>query len=645
MLNKPDIIRILLIEDNPADSDLIKDLLEEAHNINYELIVEITLCDGLLRAEKERFNILLLDLTLPDAMGLETFKIAHSRIKHLPIIILSGYNEEEIILQAMKEGVQDYVIKGSYNGILLWRSIKYSIERHNLKQKLKESEIKYRKLFDNAPDAISLLDSKGYIVDCNSTYLKLTGYPFDEVYKTHVTEFLTAEGVDIFEQRFPLLKESGKEEIEVDIVHKTGRIIPVWRKCIGIFDEEDNFTGAILHTRDLTLLKRNEIELMKAQKLESLGILAGGIAHDFNNILTAILGNISLAEFELRDEKIKSLLLSAEKAATRAKSLTKQLLLFSKGGTISKKPVSVEELLREYATFALRGTKAKCIFLFPRELWSVELDAGQFSQVINNLMINAVQAMPNGGEIIITGENKVSDRSELPNLITGNYVKISIKDQGLGIDRKDFQKIFSPYYTTKSHGTGLGLAMSYAIIKNHGGFMTFDSELDKGTIFYIYLPASVKEVKQEISTITNDYSGSGRILVMDDKIMIRQIMKKMLNKLGYESDYVDNGVELIRKYKNSLEIGKKYDIIITDLTIQGGMGGINAMEIILEIDPNVKAIVSSGYSKGDIMTNYKKYGFLGILSKPYTFNELKQVISSVEKSPIKRGKQLLMQNI
>ena len=417
---------------------------------------------------------------------------------------------------------------------------------------------------------------------------------------------------------------------------------PEWK----LYDDEDvDFTGAILHTRDLTLLKRNETELMKAQKLESLGILAGGIAHDFNNILTAILGNISLAEFELRDGKIKNLLLSAEKAATRAKSLTKQLLLFSKGGTISKKPVSVAELLREYATFALRGTKAKCTFLFPRELWSVELDAGQFSQVVNNLMINAVQAMPNGGEIVITGENKISDRDQSPILINGRYVKLSIKDQGVGIGRKDFQKIFSPYYTTKSHGTGLGLAMSYAIIKNHGGFMTFDSELGKGTIFYIYLPASVKEVKHEISAITHDYSGIGRILVMDDKMMIRQIMKKMLNKLGYESDYVDNGVELIQKYKTSLEIGKKYDIIITDLTIQGGMGGINAMKIILEIDPDVKAIVSSGYSRGDIMTNYKKYGFLGILSKPYTFNELKQVISSVEKSSIIKGNQFLIQNI
>lgn len=645
MLNKPDTIRILLIEDNPTDSDLIKELLEEVSNINYELIIEITLCDGLLRVDTEKFDILLLDLTLPDALGLETFKIAQLQIKHLPIIILSGRDDEEIILQAMKEGVQDYIIKGSYSGILLWRSIKHSIERHNLKQKIKESELKYRKLFDNAPDAISLLDSEGNIIDCNSTYQKLIGYSFDEIYGTHVTEFLSEEGIATFKKRFLLLKQSGKEEIEVDIIHKTGRFIPVWRKCIGIFDEEDNFTGAILHTRDLTLLKRNETELMKAQKLESLGILAGGIAHDFNNILTAILGNISLAEFELRDEKIKSLLQSAEKAAKRAKSLTKQLLLFSKGGTISKKPVSVAELLREYATFALRGTKAKCTFLFPKELWSVELDAGQFSQVVNNLMINAVQAMPNGGEIVITGENKTSDQTQPPILINGRYVKISIKDQGVGIERKDFQKIFSPYFTTKSHGTGLGLAMSYAIIKNHGGFITFESELDKGTIFYIYLPASVKEVKHETSTITNDYSGTGRILVMDDKIMIRQIMKKMLNRLGYESEYVDNGKELIKKYKNSMEIGKKYDIIITDLTIQGGMGGINAMEIILELDPDVKAIVSSGYSKGEIMTHYKSYGFLGILSKPYSFNELKGVISSVEKSSIKRDKQLLIQNI
>ncbi|MFH0754164.1 MAG: ATP-binding protein, partial [Candidatus Omnitrophota bacterium] len=360
----------------------------------------------------------------------------------------------------------------------------------------------------------------------------------------------------------------------------------------------------------------------------SVGVLAGGIAHDLNNILTTILGNVSMAKTQVKPEdEMFDLLGEAETATARAQTLTKQLLTFAKGGTPVKETASIKEILKESSSFALRGSKSGCEFSIAEDLWPAEVDVGQISQVINNIVINANQAMPEGGIIQLCAENKVvEDRHSLP-IKPGRYIKISIKDQGVGIAQNHLLKIFDPYFTTKYEGSGLGLATTYSIIKKHDGHITVESQLGIGTKIYIYLPATDKAVpeKEEVRLI----AGQGKILVMDDEASLRELLKTMLEKLGYEPEFAKDGAETIRMVKEALEAEKPYDAVILDLTIPGGMGGKEAINKLLEIDPEVKAIVSSGYSNDPVLANFQEYGFKGVMPKPFAFQSLGKLLHDV----------------
>ena len=373
-----------------------------------------------------------------------------------------------------------------------------------------------------------------------------------------------------------------------------------------------------------------EEEAFKADKLKSVGVLAGGIAHDFNNLLTAILGNISFAKMDLLpSDKIYNRLKAAEEASYRAKDLTQQLLTFSKGGMPIKQLISVSDLLRSACQFALSGSKVKSEFTFTGNLWDIEADEGQLNQVIHNITLNAVQAMPNGGVISLRAKNhKQIGKSTIP-LEPGNYTKIKISDQGIGISEEHISQIFDPYFTTKDLGNGLGLTTVYSIIAKHNGYITAKSELGKGTTFYIYLPASVKKAnkikKQEILQPRS----TGNILIMDDEKMIRDLFRDMLSTLGFTVSCVENGQELIKLYRDALKNKKPFDIVILDLTIPGGMGGIETLRELQKIDKNVKSIVSSGYANDPVMSNYKDYGFKDVIAKPYQRKDLEKVIRRV----------------
>ena len=378
--------------------------------------------------------------------------------------------------------------------------------------------------------------------------------------------------------------------------------------------------------------KHLEEERLRVQKLESIVILAGGIAHDFNNVLTSILGNISLAEMYLRDEdsidKISERLKEAKKASIKAKDLTQQLLTFSRGGAPIKKLISIGDIVRESASFTLRNSKVKCEFSIPDDLWLVEVDEGQMSPVISNLTINADQAMPDGGVIKVRAENvNLDEKYGLP-LRPGAYVNISIEDQGVGIPKEHLQRIFNPYFTTKEKSSGLGLSTSYSIIKNHHGHIVVESQVEVGSTFHIYIPACpektlVKDKEEKLSM------GKGRILVMDDEEMIRETASEMLRSIGYEATTAVDGTEAIELYKRAKESSCPFDLVIMDLTIPGGMGGKKAIQKLIEIDPDIKAIVSSGYSNDSIMANFEKYGFSGVIAKPYRLNELSEVLNDV----------------
>jgi PAS domain S-box-containing protein len=390
------------------------------------------------------------------------------------------------------------------------------------------------------------------------------------------------------------------------------------------------FVGVIEYARDISNQKLMEKEMQKVEKLESLGILAGGIAHDFNNILTVILGSVSLAKMlACGDEKIIKRLTDAEKACERAKDLTQQLLTFAKGGTPIKKTVAIAELIRETAGFALRGSNVRGEVSIAEDLWAVEVDEGQISQVIHNLVINADQAMPQGGVLKLRAENVRIDSKKAIPLPEGKYIAISIIDQGVGIPKEYVAKIFDPFFTTKQKGSGLGLASSYSIISNHGGHIAVESTPGSGSTFNVYLPASEKKIESKKTAAEMAPIGHGKILVMDDEDLIRDVARDMLKSMGYETDFARDGAEALNLYRKAKDAGKPYAAVIMDLTIPGGMGGEEAVKKLLAIDPDAKAIVSSGYSTGPIMSDFRAYGFSGVITKPYKIADMGVMLQRV----------------
>jgi len=400
-----------------------------------------------------------------------------------------------------------------------------------------------------------------------------------------------------------------------------------------ITDSSGATKGVVLAFRDVTEKKLVEAERAKAEHVESIGVLAGGIAHDYNNLLTAILGNINLARTLVQrseNEKASARLAEAERASLRAKDLTRQLLTFSKGGAPVKKAASIAELIRESALFALRGTNVESVFTIPDDLWTLEVDEGQMSQVINNLIINAIQAMPEGGGTIqVRAMNSVVRQGNALLLKPGNYVQIEIEDQGCGIPPENLKQIFDPYFTTKEHGSGLGLATSYSIIKKHDGHISVDSVLKAGTTFRIYLPAFLGEVVREAAVREEDHARTGRILIMDDDTLLLEVAGEMLKSLGYEVGIARDGVEAVQLYHQARKEGRPFAAVILDITVPGGMGGKDAVALLRKIDPSVKAIVSSGYSNDSILAGFRSYGFSGVLVKPYQARELGTALNAV----------------
>jgi PAS domain S-box-containing protein len=405
-----------------------------------------------------------------------------------------------------------------------------------------------------------------------------------------------------------------------------------------IRDAHGNLVGAIEALEDVTERKRAEEELIRVEKLESLGIFAGGIAHDFNNLLSVMLRNIFLVKLSLTDEQQDTLaegLEIAEKVGHQAKELAHRLITFAKGGEPSRKIGSISQLLVNSVDLSLSGSNVRSEFFLPDNLWPVEMDDVQIRQVINNLIVNAREAMPAGGVIKVYAENiNVTTGNGLP-LKEGKYVKLTVKDQGAGIPQEDLQRIFDPYFTKKPSGTargmGLGLAICYSIIKKHGGFITVESEPHVGSAFFVYLPASpVTEISKKayhdpLVTIR------GKILVMDDDEAVRSATGIVLNYLGYEVEYAHDGSEAVMRYQSAKEKGQSFSAVILDSHIPDGMGGREAIKELLAIDPHVKAIVSCGYSDDPIISEFKEYGFHGAVEVPYDMEKMKNILGNLLK--------------
>jgi PAS domain S-box-containing protein len=487
-------------------------------------------------------------------------------------------------------------------------------------------------------DGVVATDTVGKIVLMNPVAERLTGWSQAEALGKPVSEVLHL----IHE------KTGRRHENPAETVSRTGQTVSGTDDTIllakdgsqhllaysgaPIIDQHNHIIGVVLVFQDITRKRQTEAELLKMEKLSSLGILAGGIAHDFNNIFTGILGNISLAMLSCReDDAIQRNLAEAEKATLRATDLAQQLLTFAKGGEPIKELTSLEEIIRDSASFSCRGSQVRCEFSSPQDLWPVEVDAGQISQVIQNLIINAIQAMPTGGIVSISTENiNLNAQSALP-LQPGRFVKICVRDRGIGIPGEHLANIFDPYFTTKQKGSGLGLAIVYSIIKRHEGHITVESRLGDGTTCYIYLPASHKKVEPKRKVVVDLITGKGKILVMDDEEMVREVAGKILSHLGYQVEFAGDGAEAVEMYRQALESGRPFDAVIMDLTVPGGMGGEEAMQKVLKMDPRAQGIVSSGYADDTIVTNYKEFGFSGVIKKPYRVEDFNKVFRDIFK--------------
>jgi PAS domain S-box-containing protein len=483
-------------------------------------------------------------------------------------------------------------------------------------------------------DGVISTDTDGRVVLVNKVAEELLEVTQDQVFGRHLPEvFRTFDAKNPEEEIHPLRDSftRGSRHVVTDdvlLVSRNGAKHIVSTSFGPIRNRDGGIVGGALVFRDNTERRKIEEKLQNAQKLESIGVLAGGIAHDFNNLLSAIIGNISLAKAG-RSDAVVERLQEIETASMRARDLTRQLLTFSKGGAPIRKTASISELIRESATFVTRGSNVRCAFHIALDLRPVEADEGQLSQVINNLVINAMQAMPDGGVIRIIAENIRADAALNRMGLHGDVVKVSVHDDGPGIPAENVPKIFDPYFTTKASGSGLGLATVYSIVKRHDGQIEMESRSGAGTTFHCYLPASDKPVSANPGTDEISRNGKGKILVMDDEDFIRSVAGDMLSHLGYGVVCAKDGAEAIELYVKAIEAGNPFDAVIMDLTIPGGMGGKEAIVRMKEIDPGIMAIVSSGYSNNPILADPANYGFAGIVTKPYTLEALSGAVRSV----------------
>jgi len=519
------------------------------------------------------------------------------------------------------------------------------LQARRAEQALAEEKERLAVTLRSIADGVITADLNGTILMINAVAESLTGWTYDEavgkrltdVYKTfdsetrvacdNSLEALTARTGALGAGQFSILV--GRDLVEHPIEGSAALLRHADGRAIGI----------VLAFRDVTDALRIQEERAKAGKLASLGLLAGGIAHDFNNILMAIMGNVSMARATMPHPPANALA-EAEQACVRARQLTWQLLTFAKGGIPAKKPLALARILQESASLVLRGSAVRCTIEAPPDLLSVEADESQLVQVFSNVLINAQQAMPHGGQITVTAENVSESQQRWEYALhvnSGPYVRVSIADTGIGIPKEHIGKIFDPYFSTKQKGSGLGLATTYSIVKNHGGFLGVDSTLGRGTRMQINLPAAPsRQIIEPVTPMMHKEGGRQRILVMDDESSVRTLAINMLEYLGYEAEVVDGGTAAIERFAAALKAGRPFDVVMLDLIVPGDIGGKEAVARLTGIDPTVKAVLVSGFAQDSVLSEFRDFGFQAVITKPFTLQELSETLRTISATPTAR---------
>ncbi len=615
--------KILVVEDLKHESEYIQLKLGA---LGYEVCGSTTFGEEAVElALKTAPDLVLMDIILSGDMdGIEAAEHIQQSV-NIPIVYLTAYADEPLLNRAKITVPYGYLLK-PFEQRELHCAVEVALYKHKVEKEIREQRELYSITLSSITEAIITTDRHGLITNINPVAELLTGWSSRDAFGRamedvfHVVEEKTKESID------------GITVPDSLLIKKDGSKIPIEKNAAPIYDDKGNVYGFVTVFNDITDRLRREEESFKAQKLESMGLFARRVAHDFNDQLTVIMGNISLTQLYHKEEDIEyERLKDAENACSRAKELTDELLSFARVGTPFKVASSIKDVVVISANEALAGSAIRCEFGFPDNLWPVEFDERQLNMAIKNIVKNSDEAMPEGGVIKIRAENILVDQDSGLICGHGRYVRVEIEDEGVGISQEHLAKIFDPYFSTKQKGSGMGLATVYSIIKNHQGYIGVDSKPGAGTRVDLYLPAAdPTDCEEEKPIETNGVVEAGvRVLVMDDDEAIRDVIEEMLTFLGYEPSFAHEGSKAIELFKGARAKGEDYSLVIMDLTVVKGMGGLEATRNLLEIDPGVKVIVSSGYSNDPVMGDYTKNGFKDVVSKPYKLEDLDAAIKRV----------------
>jgi len=620
-------MKILLVEDHPESRRTLQRLIERR---GHEVVAVDNAEEAELELRKQAFSFLILDWMLPGKSGVELCQElrAAPNGEELFILLVTARDDPQDLERALEAGANDYLIKPldparlNVRLSVAERRIRALAERNQARAELQEAVRKMTDILEKTSDGFFAVDRDWKFTFVNRQAEKLLDRHREDLIGKDFWVELPEFTREAFEKNYRRAM-SEQVAVEFEASDASGKV------CFELLAYPSG-GGVSVFLRDVTDRKRVEEERLTTGKLESLGTLAGGIAHDLNNLLTVISGNIGLAQIEAPGSpaNLLSFLSRAGEAAQHAAQLSNQLLTFSKGGTPLKRVVSISDLVTQAAEFSLHGSNLRSDLDIQAGLWRSPVDPAQIEQVINALIINAREAMPSGGIVRVSARNlEIDANSGLP-IRPGRYVQVQVADNGRGIQKRLVTKIFDPYFTTKSTGTGLGLSISYSVVKKHGGLLHLERTSADGSTFTFYLPATDSEPPVPEATLENEIFSFNhqRVLVMDDEAAIRDLTSELLGTLGYKVTTAPDGAEALKKYELAMRTGETFQAVILDATIRGGMGGVATMERLRDLDPNVTAIICSGYSDDAALAEFLTYGFRAALPKPFTRHELANVL-------------------
>ncbi len=629
--------RILVVEDERIVAEDLKETLE---HLGYEVPAITPRGDAVVElARSHRPDLVLMDIVLKGQMNGVDAAADVRRSLDIPVVYLTAYADETTVERAKRTEPYGYLTK-PFDEQGLVTAIEMALYKHDMERKLRLSERWLSTTLRSIGDAVIATDDQGDVRFLNTVAEELTGWSEAEAVGRPLTEVFDIVNEDTGARAENPVARALREGIVVGLANHTALIsrdgteTPIADSAAPIRDDDSEIHGVVMVFRDVTQQRQQEREMRRMAKLESVGLLAGGIAHDFNNILTSVIGNVSCAKLPgMSPVERDEVLTEAEQAVWRARDLTQQLLTFASGGVPVKEVASLAELVEEAAGFALRGSSARCDLAPPDDLWPVEVDTGQFNQVFHNLMINADQAMPDGGTVAVELANVELGHDNERSLPRGRYVQVTVSDEGIGIAADHLSRVFDPYFTTKHRGSGLGLAVCHSVIAHHGGALRVESELGVGTTFHVLIPATAARATHATKIGEGLAQGQGRILVMDDDGAVNALVNRMLVRLGYEVVTSFDGAEAAGLFEAAAAAGKPFDVVLLDLTVPGGIGGRETLELLLEIDPGVRAVVCSGYSQDPVLADPTRYGFAAAVVKPFRVQTLAQIIQDVNERP------------